>query len=375
MGNRNCPVCGERRARIIKNIKMKVPRDYRLPDSYDVAACERCGHVYADTSASKEDYDWYYAHCNFYGDDSKDDNCARYEMTEDLLAEYFDKSSALLEMGAGNGRFSAALTRHGYRNVTATDPSKESVSRLQKEGIPAFVANIYDEVLPQEALKYDGIFLFEVAEHLLFPGKGAGHAVKMLKPDGVFIISVPDYSRIGDDPTCIPNYFNLEHINYFSETSLDFLMAAQGMRRVGQRRYGADLIQAYRKEEAVLPPEKDTATEAAIRKYLERQEKRSARTAEAIEAIRAKGEEVVIWGTGSYVMNLFAETNLSKCRILGFVDNNKLKQGRDMFGYRIYPPKYLKDASCKVLICSMLHAGQIKEQLEQMQTGNEIAVL
>ena len=57
-----------------------IPKDYHLPDSYDVVACENCGLVYADTAAAMEDYDWYYTRCNFYGDDSKEDNSERFEM-------------------------------------------------------------------------------------------------------------------------------------------------------------------------------------------------------------------------------------------------------------------------------------------------------
>lgn len=87
--------------------------------------------VYADTSASMEDYDCYYTNCNFYGDDIKDDNRERYNWIEEFLDKYLSKDSKILEFGAGNGRFSVALKNHGYRCISATDPSLESVSRLK----------------------------------------------------------------------------------------------------------------------------------------------------------------------------------------------------------------------------------------------------
>lgn len=375
MGNRNCPVCGKNHSEIIEKIEMKIPEDYRLPDFYDVVVCEECGMVYADTVASMEDYDWYYTHCNFYGDDSKDDNSDRFEIMKELIEKYLAVESVLLELGAGNGRFDVALKKHGYQNVKGTDPSEKSVKRLREAGIMSETANIYDEVLPEETGKYDGIFLFEVAEHLLLPRKGIENIAKRMKTNGVFMISVPDYSMIGEDAGSIPNHFNLEHINYFSENSLDYLMAAYGMKRVDQKHTGMDLIQVYRKNGEAVLPEKDTATEDAVRCYFERQREKSRRVEEIIETLRKEKKELVIWGTGSYVMNLFATTSLRQCNIDCFVDNNKIKQGRQMFGYDILPPDCLKDRKCTILVCSMLYGERIREQIEEMHTENTVIVL
>lgn len=375
MGNRKCPICSNDHRQILRKINMKIPKEYRLPDSYDVVSCENCGFVYADTSASMEDYDWYYTHCNFYADDSKDDNSLRFELTKNLLDQYVQKEFAVLEMGAGNGRFSIALKNHGYKHVTGTDPSEKSVERLCAAGIDSHVFNIYSEVPVEEYEKYDCIFLFEVAEHLLVPGKGIENVAKMLKTNGVFMISVPDYSQIGMDSNSIPNYFNLEHINYFSEISLDYLMALHGMKHVDQKRAGVDLIQVYKRTGEVQILSRDTVTASAICTYFQRQDKKEEYINNVIEDIRKEEREIVIWGTGSYVMGLFATTRLMQCKIKGFVDNNKIKQGRKIYDYMIYPPEYLKDKKYTVLICSMLNGNQIKQQIDQMDTENEVIVL
>ena len=81
---RRCPVCSKNQVKNLKKIEMIVPKEYHLPNSYQVVACENCGFVYADTNASMEDYDWYYTYYNFYGDDSKDDNRLRFSLTQDL---------------------------------------------------------------------------------------------------------------------------------------------------------------------------------------------------------------------------------------------------------------------------------------------------
>lgn len=375
MGNRVCPICDGDRSEFLREINMKVPKEYHLPERYNVVSCVNCGLVYADTSATEEDYDWFYSNCNFYGDDSKDDNKYRYEITKDFLEEYVNLDSRMLNFGAGNGRFEVALKENGYFNIVGTDPSLESVNRLKNAGIKAYVRNIYSDVSYDEIEKYDCVFLFEVAEHLLHPQKGIQSVKKMLKKNGVFIISVPDYSQIEDDRSSIPNYFNLEHINYFSEQSLDNLMGKFGMKRVEQKRDGIDLIHVYINCDELFEITKDTLTKNSIQKYFQDKGSKEKEVEQIIERINIEQREIVIWGTGSYVMSLIAKTNLLKCNIKGFVDNNKIKQGREMYGYTIYAPDFLLDKNYIVLICSMLNSEEIRTQLESMHTKNEIVVL
>lgn len=377
MRYRICPVCGGKRTHALNKINMNVPPDYHLPDSYDVVACEDCGFVYADTSASLEDYDWYYTHCNFYGDDSKDDNSRRYETVEEFLHRYVDSESKMLELGAGNGRFLLDLQKHGYVNIVGTDMSDESVNRLLRAGIAAHTWNIYDSVSEEEAGKYDCIFLFGVTEHLLMPDEGIRNVAKMLKKAGIFMVSVPDCSQLEQDENYVPHHFNLEHINYFSPISLDNLMARHGMTRLDQKLLGGYyLIQVYRNDgrgQASLC--RDDITEQAVCHYFVRSKNREKAASRLIDEFVGNQKAVVIWGTGSYVMHLMAATDLPKCNIIGFVDNNKLKQGNAMYGYRIYSPAFLQDKRCTVLICSMKNSKDIKEQLEAMQTENDVVIL
>ena len=140
------------------------------------------------------------------------------------------------------------------------------------------------------------------------------------------------------------------------------------MERVAQKRYGVDLVQAYRKTGSVGPMEKDTATETAVCEYFGQKREQEERVKALIAELRAAKTELFVWGTGSYVMSLFATTDLGQCNIKGFLDNNKIKQGREMFGLPIYPPSYLKEEGAAVLVCSMLNGECIKEQIEKMHS-------
>lgn len=122
-------------------------------------------------------------------------------------------------------------------------------------------------------------------------------------------------------------------------------------------------------------PLRDTVTEIAVQTYFRRQEERERKTRSIIKSLKKEEKELIIWGTGSYVMSLLANTDLSKCRIQGFVDNNKIRQGRKMYGIPIHAPEYLVGKKYTVLICSMLDGEQIEKQLKSMCTENEIIVL
>lgn len=239
MKGRNCPVCGSKQASMIKEINMKVPEDYHLPESYHVVECEACGMVYADTEGTMEDYDWYYSQCNFYGDGSKGDNAMRYHMVKEFLDAYCRKDSAILNIGIGNGRFEIDLKGSGYAKIKGMDPSEASVEQLKGAGIEAYRGNIYGNVAERERHQYDCVTLFEVAEHLLEPKKGIENVAVLLKTGGIFIVSVPDYSVLCKD-TAYPlaHCFNLEHINYFSEMSLDNLMGQFGLVGVAKKKWG-----------------------------------------------------------------------------------------------------------------------------------------
>ncbi len=373
--NRYCPVCGGKRSKTIHKVIMKVPEDYHLPDSYHVAVCEDCGMVYSDTKAGMEDYDWYYSHCNFYGDDSKCDNSLSYDTLEEFLTAYCRKDSSILNIGSGNGRFEVALKKNGYTFVTGMDPSGESVERLKKAGIRSYIGNIYQPVLEEEET-YDFITLIGVIEHLLDPGKGILNVRRLLKGDGTFVVNIPDYSVLGKHTKeIIPHHFNLEHINYFSGISLDNLLNRYGMQSVAEKRVKDELFRCYKKAGVSNEVRKDDITWRAVDEYFGTQRGKEERISQIIAGLIGDQREIIIWGTGAFVMNLIATTDLGKCRIKGFIDNNKIKQGRELYGRTIYAPEFLQDKKYTVLICSILNSEEIREQLERMNTENDYIVL
>lgn len=152
-------------------------------------------------------------------------------------------------------------------------------------------------------------------------------------------------------------------------------MAQHGMECVDQKHEGMTLIQIYQKTCLKPLQIKDNSTAYAIQKYLKRQKCQREELNRVIETLREKKCELAVWGTGSYVMSLFATTELQQCNIKCFIDNNKIKQGRKMYNYPIHSPDILKNKPYIILICAMLYQKQIQIQIQEMGIKNTIILL
>lgn len=382
--NRLCPICNDEYAEMIQNIRMKIDDKYSLPSEYDIVSCEKCGFVYADTSATNADYDIYYSKYNTYsiGADALEHN-RRIDMVNEILQECFTKEDLLLDIGSGGGRFEKELLGAGFKNIIGMDPSVESINKLLDYGINGKVGSIYDVVEDDDIEKYDGVFLFDVVEHLLMPKAGIANALKYIKNEGYIVIGVPNYSIENEMP--IPNNFNQEHINYFSEISLENLMSQVGCKKIYSKNieilnkadiFEYELIQVYKKVGENREIRRDIKTEKIVNKYLSKQLGFYNEKNKIIHEYALSQKPVVIWGTGAYVMSLYAYTELSKCNIVAYIDNNKLKQGKKFLGKDVYSSEFLmENIQCDVLICVMTYANDIVKQIKIKRIGNNIIVI
>lgn len=379
--NRKCPICDNKYVKIMQNIEMVIDAKYSLPSNYDVVCCDNCGFVYADTEATSDDYDIYYSKYNTYSDGADAlENNHRIDMMEEILQKYFTKDNLLLDIGSGGGRFEKELLERGFVNITGMDPSVYSIRKLLNNGIEGKVGSIYDVVDKDDFEKYDGVFLFDVAEHLLMPKEGIENALRYVKKGGFFIVGVPNYSIENEMP--IPNNFNQEHINYFSEISLNNLLNQVGGKLVFEKRvellnkaniFEHELIQVYQKTCEKGEINKDLKTEKTVNKYLTKQMGWYDGKNKIIHEYVLTQKPIVIWGTGAYVMSLQGYTELSKCNIVAYIDNNKLKQSEKFLGKKVYSSDFLrKNTQYDVLVCVMTYASDICEQIKAEKIENNI---
>lgn len=232
---RNCPICNGNNVISLHKVKMKLIDNIKLPETYYVVCCDKCGFCYADTSAIKEDYDLYYMNNNIYSDSPKSinkDTC-KFNYFKDIIKLYLSKESVLVNIGIGDGNFEFQTAKNGYKNIVGIDPSPSSVKKLITNGIKAYEGSIYDSSYKRNITnKIDAIFLFDVLEHLLDLNEAFNKLLNVIEHNTKVFISVPNCGEIEKNKTPIPNNFNQEHINYFSKYSLGNLLSKYGFKEV-----------------------------------------------------------------------------------------------------------------------------------------------
>lgn len=388
---RKCPVCGNAQHTSIQQIHMILPQNIPLPSQYDIVTCTRCGFCYADTPATQAEYDTYYSSYNNYsGQENNKLFYKTFSPIRSFVEEKLPLSANILDIGFGKGELLLQMRELGYTRLTGIDPSQRSVDSLRGQGICAYCKSVYDAPGELEN-SFDLAFLTSVAEHLLEPKKAINQACLYLKNGGYLIVDIPDYAMCDKVDLPVPNQFNQEHINYFSENSFSAMLQGMSCQLLSatsiELKDEISQISEYSKmfmiqkenrkvsgNTAVLS--RDTQTENAIRRYLLQQENRQSKAARIISELWHNQVPLIVWGTGAMTMSLLASTKLPECNIIAFTDGNRLKIGTEFEGTTIIAPKELGNyPDARILICAMRYAADIEKEIVEMGLQNPVVTL
>lgn len=386
LAKRNCPICGCKINSRIFSVHMKMADEMRLPDWYDVVECDYCGFCYADTEATAEDYQYYYENNNVYGELDIEISAynSLFRETKAALDALNVSGEKMLDIGFGKGELDLFLSRNGYPHMEGLDPSEQSVSHLKRYGLNAKCGSVYDEVSEGKG-EYKCVFMYGMIEHLYDPFLAVSRAKEYLKKGGYMFWWIPVFDDMREDDTPVVNNFNQEHINYFSSVSIRNLAIMNGLQQVRESRLVAaqrgsskayGILGVYQVNgDTICEIVKDAGTGKSIEEYYKRTQKKDLSICRQIAEWKRTQEEIIVWGTGAYMMNLAAETELFDCNIIAFVDNNQAKQGRMIAGIPVLEPAAIKNSACKVVICSMMYADCIEKQIRSMGLENELVSL
>lgn len=118
---------------------------------------------------------------------------------------------------------------------------------------------------------------------------------------------------------------------------------------------------------------KDIKTKEAIKRYLAQQEEHQQKNKQVITDLCAKQTPLIVWGTGSMVMQLLTSTDLAQCKILTFVDGNHLKVGTSIHGIKVLAPAAIRDyPEATVLVCAMKFGQEIKRTIAELELNNQV---
>lgn len=379
--NRCCPICGKTQVKNIYEIKMILPKEYHLPNGYEIVSCVECGFCYADTKATLEDYNHYYGECNVYSGTPVGEEAWNelHSTVGKMIENRLGKDESIMDMGFGKGNFLRYLKKEGYNNIFGIDPSPDSVNSIKKSGIEAFVGSVFEQPGENQIGKYKCVALFDVLEHLLYPKEAIVNLGKYIQEDGYLVISVPNYNCLKYNNNPITNMFNQEHINYFSEQSLDNIMLQCGYVKVATNievvGENEEIIAMYAKEDGFLSITKDEHCKSEIDDFINKFDVRKNSIDNKLNDLKKDNiYDIYVWGTGAFTMWLLANTIMSDFNIK-FIDNNALKRGQGFWNGTIDIPGSIDDENVPIVICSMLYAKQIEEQIGEMGLRNKILIV
>lgn len=164
---------------------------------------------------------------------------------EQLLDLNIVDGDCCLDFGCGSGDKIAEWVQRRRIQYLGVDVSENAVKAASGLGLRAQVIEEPNN-LPFDDSSFDAIFSFEVLEHLFDPLSVCKEFHRLLKPDGVVVVTVPNavelrrriqfvrgiWNPIGDELSVVQPWRD-PHIRFFTQKTLASMLEDAGFHRVG----------------------------------------------------------------------------------------------------------------------------------------------
>lgn len=362
-----------------------------MPCSYDVVACDTCGFCFADTAATQDVYDAYYADMSKYADSGTSTGAGLSpwdaERLDDMAGQVAgfasERTARILDIGCANGGLLSALRRRGFTNVCGIDPSSACVEQAREIA----KGDVWKGTLssfPDGIGKFDGVILSHVLEHIRDLCSALACIRQILNPDGWVYLEVPDAARYESFLVAPFQDFNTEHINHFSSQSLANLCRCTGFLPLA-----GDTKEIFSAKNMPYPAvswfsrmiddsqsmEKDTRLRPALEGYIRASQALMNRMDEALARLLAVSPSLIVWGVGQLTLKLLSDTCLRKADIKAFVDGSPVNQGRTLRGLKIINGHDLPSSAVPILVGSTVNATGIVTAIRSLGLTNPIVTL
>jgi 2-polyprenyl-6-hydroxyphenyl methylase/3-demethylubiquinone-9 3-methyltransferase len=156
-----------------------------------------------------------------------------------VVLNFLHRSGArrVLDLGCGNGTFTARIAEAGYEvvGIDASSSGIQIATRLVPQG--TFLESSLEHPLPQ-ALRgqFDAVTAVEVIEHLPMPGVLCARAREALRPDGQFVVTTPYHGYLKNLALALSGQLDSHwqpwrdggHIKFFSRATVTELIRREG---------------------------------------------------------------------------------------------------------------------------------------------------
>ncbi|MFZ5516786.1 MAG: class I SAM-dependent methyltransferase [Candidatus Zhuqueibacterota bacterium] len=232
--NFDCLICGYSSGNV-------VTEKVRDSSEFKVMRCSNCSHIQLYPTPSQELDRKFYdentqlknwggtKNIELFKQNSYHDTIRRVHYAEQIFGEKEKNKYKMLEIGAGYGFFVQELLLRDY-NIIGQEISTEKILTAQKHYKVILKDLDYNEFQNH----FDGIFMFQVLEHIIDPIKFLKMIRNSLKNNGKLIIEVPNASDINllNIKSYNDWYWQRAHIHYFNKKSLRHVLYEVGFKDI-----------------------------------------------------------------------------------------------------------------------------------------------
>jgi len=222
-----CPICTE----------TSTTRLFDSHNGYPIIRCDACGMKFTDDRNAPPPRELYPA---FDQSDTVTKNAIRRALNIFLrqragFVRSLKPEGRLLDYGCGNGSFATWMSRSGFE-VVGLEPFSLGKSEM-RERLTLIQAPL--ESVEDDLGEFDVITLWHVLEHLVEPVAVLERLARRLRPDGVLIVSVPNF-RSWQRSLFGGGWFHLDpprHLLHFDPESLRDCLCRAGLEPTAERRF------------------------------------------------------------------------------------------------------------------------------------------
>lgn len=177
-----CPMCGG----------AQLAHEFKSTNGYDVVRCSACRLVFVDARTAPPPNELYPA---FEQTDTAAQRSARqalslFTLQRAKVVEAAKPSGRLLDYGAGAGQFARFMAGRGFESV-GLEPYSLGTT-VEEPNLRLVRAPLAEA--KKSLGTFDVITMWHVLEHVMNPVEVLAELRTMLKPDGVLVVSVPNFA-------------------------------------------------------------------------------------------------------------------------------------------------------------------------------------
>ena len=196
LNHRNCPVCDA----VENELFLTIPDHMITKEVFKVVRCSACGFHFTNPIPQESEIGRYYKSDEYISHSSNNSGIVNkaYNVVRNItlkrklkLITRLSNGKELLDVGAGTGHFLSVCKTAGW-NVQGLEPD-EDARDFAKQNFDINLDPLSDLFEVKDNSK-DVITMWHVLEHVYHLKRDVAELVRILKPDGVLIIAVPNMS-------------------------------------------------------------------------------------------------------------------------------------------------------------------------------------